>query len=39
MASELLRAKRRVSLTVAQKISAAWGIPIQLLVAPCPLAA
>ncbi len=27
MASELLRAKRRVSLTVAQKISAAWGIP------------
>ncbi len=39
MASELLRAKRRISLTVAQNISAAWGIPIQLLVAPYALAA
>ena len=39
MASELLRAKRRISLAVAQKISAAWGIPIQLLVAPYALAA
>ena len=39
MASELLRAKRRISLAVAQKISAAWEIPIQLLVAPYALAA
>ncbi|RYB05938.1 helix-turn-helix domain-containing protein [Lichenibacterium ramalinae] len=39
MASELVRAKRRISLAVAQKISAAWHIPIQLLVAPYALAA
>ena len=39
MASELLRAKRRISLPVAQKISASWNIPIQLLVAPYALAA
>lgn len=39
MASELVRAKRRISLAVAQKISAAWNIPIQLLVAPYALAA
>ena len=39
MASELLRSRRRVSLAVAQKISAAWGIPIQLLVAPYAVAA
>ncbi len=37
--SELLRAKRRISLAVAQKISLVWGIPIQLLVAPYELAA
>ncbi len=34
LASELLAGKRRVSLDVAQKVSAAWKIPIQLLVAP-----
>ena len=33
-ASDLLGGRRRVSLDVAQKISAAWNIPIQLLVAP-----
>lgn len=33
-ASDLLSGRRRVSLEVAQKISAAWKIPIQLLVAP-----
>ncbi len=34
LASELLAGKRRISLDVAQKVSAAWKIPIQLLVAP-----
>lgn len=33
-ASDLLRGRRRISLAVAHKISAAWRIPIQLLVAP-----
>jgi HTH-type transcriptional regulator/antitoxin HigA len=33
-ASDLLKGRRKVSLEVAQKISAAWQIPIQLLVAP-----
>jgi HTH-type transcriptional regulator/antitoxin HigA len=33
-ASDLLRGRRKVSLEVAQKISAAWNIPIQGLVAP-----
>lgn len=33
-ASDLLKGRRRVSLEVAQKISAAWRIPIQLLVGP-----
>lgn len=33
-ASDLLSGRRRVSLEMAQKISAAWKIPIQLLVAP-----
>jgi len=36
MASELLNGKRRISLDIAQKISAAWSIPIQLLVSPYP---
>ncbi len=31
-ASDLLRGRRRISLEVAHKISAAWHIPIQLLV-------
>lgn len=35
-ASDLLSGRRRVSLEMAQKISAAWNIPIQLLVAPAP---
>jgi HTH-type transcriptional regulator/antitoxin HigA len=33
-ASDLLKGRRKVSLEMAQKISAAWQIPIQLLVAP-----
>lgn len=33
-ASDLLSGRRKVSLELAQKISAAWRIPIQLLVAP-----
>lgn len=33
-ASDILKGRRRVSLEMAQKISAAWHIPIQLLVAP-----
>lgn len=33
-ASDLLSGRRRVSFDVARKISAAWTIPIQLLVAP-----
>ena len=33
-ASDLLRGRRRISLRAAQKISAAWQIPIQLLLAP-----
>jgi HTH-type transcriptional regulator/antitoxin HigA len=33
-ASDLLSGRRKVSLEMAQKISAAWQIPIQLLVAP-----
>ena len=33
-ASDLLRGRRRVSLAAAQKISAAWKIPIALLVTP-----
>ena len=33
-ASDLLNGKRRISLDVARKISTAWHIPIQLLVAP-----
>jgi HTH-type transcriptional regulator/antitoxin HigA len=33
-ASDLLSGRRKVSLEMAQKISAAWRIPIQLLVAP-----
>ena len=35
-ASDVLTGKRRVSLNVAHKISLAWHIPIQLLVAPYP---
>ena len=34
LASEMLSGRRRISLGAAQKISAAWSIPIQLLVAP-----
>ncbi len=34
LASQLLSGKRRISLDAAQKISAAWHIPIQLLVTP-----
>lgn len=34
LASQLLSGARRISLDAAQKISAAWDIPIQLLVAP-----
>lgn len=34
LASQLLNGSRRVSLSAAQKISAAWSIPIQLLVTP-----
>ncbi len=37
-ASDLLKGRRKVSLGVAQKISAAWQIPIQLLVVPYKLA-
>ena len=33
-ASDLLSGRQRVSLEVAQKVSAAWAIPIQLLVTP-----
>jgi HTH-type transcriptional regulator/antitoxin HigA len=33
-ASDLLKGRRKVSIEVAQKISAGWQIPIQLLVAP-----
>ncbi len=33
-ASDLLKGRRKVSLEMARKISAAWQIPIQLLVAP-----
>ena len=33
-ASDLLKGRRRVTLDLAQKISAAWSIPIQLLVTP-----
>jgi HTH-type transcriptional regulator/antitoxin HigA len=33
-ASDLLRGRRKISLGTAQKISAAWRIPLQLLVAP-----
>jgi len=33
-ASDLLKGRRKMSLEVARKISAAWQIPIQLLVAP-----
>lgn len=33
-ASDLLSGRRKLSLEMAQKISAAWRIPIQLLVAP-----
>ena len=33
-ASELMRGKRSFSLEAARKVSEAWGIPIQLLVAP-----
>ena len=36
-ASDLLRGRRRISLDVAQKISAAWTIPIELLVKPYDL--
>lgn len=35
-ASDLLRGRRRMSLAVAQKVSAGWHIPIQLLVASYP---
>lgn len=38
-ASDLLRGRRRISLEVAQKISGAWHIPIQLLVGPYALKA
>ena len=34
LASQLLGGSRRISLDAAQKISAAWNIPIQLLVMP-----
>ena len=34
LASQLLSGRRRISLDAAQKISAAWHIPIQLLVTP-----
>ena len=33
-ASDLLKGRRRVSLEAARTISAAWAIPVQLLVAP-----
>lgn len=39
MASELLSGKRRISLDAARKISAAWRIPIAVLVGPSPKAA
>ena len=35
-AADLLSGRRRVSLAMARKISAAWLVPIQLLVAPYP---
>ena len=38
-ASDLLSGRRRVSLEVARKISAAWSIPVALLVAPYETAA
>ena len=34
LASQLLNGSRRISLSAAQKINAAWHIPIQLLVTP-----
>lgn len=39
MASELLSGKRRISLDAARKVSAAWRIPIAVLVGPSPKAA
>ncbi len=39
LASQLLSGARRVSLDAAQKISAAWQIPIQLLVRSCEVIA
>lgn len=36
LASQLLNGSRRVSLDAAQAITAAWGIPIQLLVSAVP---
>ncbi len=39
LASQLLSGRRRISLDVAQKISTAWNIPIQLLVMPNAAAA
>lgn len=38
LASEFLSGSRKLSLSAAQKISAAWGIPIQLLVMPYEVA-
>ena len=35
-AADLLSGRRRVTLMMARKISVAWAIPIQLLVAPYP---
>ena len=35
-ASELLRGKRKLTLDAVRKISAAWHIPVELLVAPSP---
>ena len=39
LASQILSGRRRISLDVAQKISTAWNIPIQLLVMPNAAAA
>ncbi len=39
LASDLLSGRRRLSLATARKISAAWALPIQLLVAPYDVAA
>ena len=39
LASQILGGTRRISLDAAQKISAAWQIPIQLLVRPYEVAA